>query len=155
MKQFSEQLHYAMTIRKMTQADIVRATGISKSSISTYLSGAFVPKQNNIYKLAKALNVSEAWLLGYDVPMERTVELRLTSHEQDVIIAYRNQQAMQPAVDRLLGITTDMEAADLEIEAEVESYRQELLAEKKGENITSFRKAKERLNNKYFWRKTK
>lgn len=139
----------------MTQADIVRATGISKSSISTYLSGAFVPKQNNIYKLAKALNVSEAWLLGYDVPMERTVELRLTSHEQDVIIAYRNQQAMQPAVDRLLGITTDMEAADLEIEAEVESYRQELLAEKKGENITSFRKAKERLNNKYFWRKTK
>lgn len=142
MKQFSEQLRYAMTIRKMTQADIVRATGISKSSISTYLSGAFVPKQNNIYKLAKALNVSEAWLLGYDVPMERTVELRLTSHEQDVIIAYRNQQAMQPAVDRLLGITTDMEAADLEIEAELESYRQELIAEKRAKTSPVFEKQK-------------
>ncbi|WP_243124926.1 hypothetical protein [Clostridium cuniculi] len=36
------------------------------------MSGKYTPKQNNIYLIAEALNVNEAWLMGYDVPMERT-----------------------------------------------------------------------------------
>lgn len=55
----------------MKQSDLVEKTKIGKSSISTYLSGAYEPKQRNIYKIAKALDVSEAWLMGFDVPMER------------------------------------------------------------------------------------
>lgn len=58
-------------MRKMKQVDLVKITGIGKSSISTYLSGEYEPKQRNIYKIAKALDVNEAWLMGYDVPMER------------------------------------------------------------------------------------
>ena len=30
-----------------------------------------IPKQESLYKMAKVLNVSEMWLAGYDVPMER------------------------------------------------------------------------------------
>lgn len=30
------------------------------------------PKQKLVYKLSKVLDVNEAWLMGYDVPMERT-----------------------------------------------------------------------------------
>lgn len=55
----------------MKQSDLVEKTKIGKSSISTYISGAYEPKQRNIYKIAKALDVSEAWLMGFDVPMER------------------------------------------------------------------------------------
>ena len=39
--------------------------------ISQYISGAYEPKQDRIYLISKALNVSEAWLMGLDVPMER------------------------------------------------------------------------------------
>lgn len=55
----------------MKQSDLVRLTEIPKSAISQYISGAFEPKQDRIYLMAKALNVSEAWLMGLDVPMER------------------------------------------------------------------------------------
>lgn len=61
----------ALDIRNMKQSDLVETTGIGKSSISTYLSGKYEPKQRNIYKMAKALNINEAWLMGEDVPMER------------------------------------------------------------------------------------
>lgn len=54
----------------MKQADLVALTGIGKSSISTYISGEYEPKQKNLYRLAKALEVNEAWLMGYDVDME-------------------------------------------------------------------------------------
>ena len=51
--------------------ELVEVTGISKSAISQYLSGAFVPKQKNTYKLADALNVDPAWLMGREVNMEK------------------------------------------------------------------------------------
>ena len=62
----------AMHLRNKTQAELCEITGIPKSAMSQYVSGKFVPKQTRIYLLAKALNVNEAWLMGYDVPMERT-----------------------------------------------------------------------------------
>lgn len=61
----------ALTIRGMKQADLCKFANVPKSSLSLYLSGAYEPKQNRIYDMAKALNVSEAWLMGYDVAMER------------------------------------------------------------------------------------
>lgn len=70
MATISERLKYALSVRNMKQVDLVNSTGIGKSSISTYLSGDYEPKQRNIYKLAKALQVNEAWLMGKDVPMD-------------------------------------------------------------------------------------
>ncbi len=69
---FVSRLRKAMEIRDMKQADLVERTGLSKSAISQYYSGIYEPKQKALYKIAKALNVNEAWLMGYDVPMERT-----------------------------------------------------------------------------------
>ena len=67
----SERLKLAMDLRGKKQVDLVRETGIDKGSISHYLSGRYEPKQEAVNKLAIALNVSEMWLWGYDVPMER------------------------------------------------------------------------------------
>lgn len=74
MAKISDRIIEAMNIRGIRQTDLVEKTGIGKSSISTYISGAYEPKQRNIYKIAKALNVSEAWLMGNDVPMERSLK---------------------------------------------------------------------------------
>lgn len=71
MDTIARRLQMALDIRNMKQSDLVETTGIGKSSISTYLSGKYEPKQRNIYKMAKALNINEAWLTGEDVPMER------------------------------------------------------------------------------------
>lgn len=67
MSTIADRIKEGLKLRNMKQADLVKLTGIGKSSISTYLTGAYEPKQKNIYKIAKALNVSEAWLMGYDV----------------------------------------------------------------------------------------
>lgn len=67
----AERLRIALEARSMKQSELALRTGIGKSSISTYLTGAYLPKQRNIYKMAHALDVNEAWLMGLDVPMER------------------------------------------------------------------------------------
>ena len=70
---FKNRLNTAMSIRNMKQVDLVEKTGLGKSAISQYCSGVYEPKQRALYKLAKALDVSEAWLMGYDVGMERVI----------------------------------------------------------------------------------
>lgn len=61
----------ALKIREIKPADLCKLAKVPKSSLSLYMSGAYEPKQNRVYDMALALNVSEAWLMGYDVPMER------------------------------------------------------------------------------------
>ncbi len=73
MATIAERMKEALAMRGMKQSDLVALTGIGKSSISTYLTGEYEPKQRNIYKIAQALNVSEAWLMGFDVPMKKSI----------------------------------------------------------------------------------
>ena len=63
----------AMNLRGLTQDDIVEKTNIKKSALSQYINGKITPRQHAIGELAKILNVSEPWLMGYDVPMERNM----------------------------------------------------------------------------------
>ena len=67
----ANRIRKALTIRGMKQSELCRITNIPKSAISQYITGCFEPKQDRIYLIAKTLEVSEAWLMGYDVPMER------------------------------------------------------------------------------------
>ena len=67
----ADRLREAMNMKNKKQVDLERETGINRSAISRYLSGEYEPKNRPIYELAKALDVSEQWLMGYDVPMER------------------------------------------------------------------------------------
>lgn len=70
MSKTSDRLKEAMRIRDMKQVDLLARTGINKGAMSSYLAGRYEPKQKNLHALARALNVSEAWLMGLDVPME-------------------------------------------------------------------------------------
>lgn len=77
--EFSERLRRIMEERGMTQSELAQLSGVSKSSISRYISGAWKGKQDTVYNLAHVLNVSEAWLMGYDVPMERQNPIQSTA----------------------------------------------------------------------------
>ena len=67
---FAQRLRAGLDARKMTQAELSSRSKISKSSISHYLKGDWEGKQDAVYSIAQVLNVSEAWLMGYDVPMD-------------------------------------------------------------------------------------
>jgi len=68
---FAKRFQEALNIRDMKPIDVANKTGIGKNSISYYLSGIHKPKSEYLYLIAQVLDVSEAWLMGHDVPMER------------------------------------------------------------------------------------
>ena len=69
---FAQRLREGLDLRGMKQIELATRSGISKYSISHYLKGDWEGKQDAVYELARALNVSEAWLMGYDVAAERS-----------------------------------------------------------------------------------
>lgn len=66
-----ERIKQGLEIREITQTQLAARANIDKGQLSSYISGKYKPRQNNIDAIASALNVSEAWLMGFDVPMER------------------------------------------------------------------------------------
>lgn len=74
----SERLNELLNKIGETQQDIAEKTGISKGQISAYVNGRHEPKQDNIIRIAERYNVSEGWLMGLDVPMERFFPAKVT-----------------------------------------------------------------------------
>ena len=68
---FANRLKMALEYNNMKPVELANKTHINKSLISNYLSGAFKAKQDKLDIIARTLNVSEAWLMGYDVDMDR------------------------------------------------------------------------------------
>ena len=68
-----ERIKQGLEIREITQTQLAARANIDKGQLSSYISGKYKPRQNNIDAIASALNVSEAWLMGFDVPMERVL----------------------------------------------------------------------------------
>ncbi|SDF77619.1 XRE family transcriptional regulator [Sporomusa acidovorans] len=80
---FSIRLKTAMDEKQINQSDLSALTGMSKASISQYLSGKNEPSKKNIAKIAEALKVTEAWLMGLDEehqPVQQPVK-KLTVEE--------------------------------------------------------------------------
>jgi len=84
MENIKNRLLKALSMRGMTPAELARASGIDKGSISRYLSGKFEPKQSAVHAMAKALNVSPSWLLGYDVPVTPDFTAKYTEQDKEL-----------------------------------------------------------------------
>ena len=82
---FANRLAIAMQLNNINQVQLSEKTRafskpISQSLINKYLKGKAFARQDNIYILCKILNVDEAWIMGFNVPIERTPdELRTNS----------------------------------------------------------------------------
>lgn len=86
---FAERLKTALDYKQMTKAELSRLTGISKSSLTRYAKGDWEGKQDAVYAIAQALNLNEAWLMGYEAPMDRSELDRVL--EQAKIMSDENQ----------------------------------------------------------------
>lgn len=85
---FAERLKEAMRLRGVTASELSRMTGIGESDISRYRSAKYEAAQDNLQKLAEALDVSIPWLMGFDVPM--STYQRVVSGDIDTD-AFRNR----------------------------------------------------------------
>ncbi len=97
----AQRLKEALAAANKKQADLVRETGLDRGSVSSYLSGKYEPKQKAIYKMAQALNVSEAWLLGYNVPMARTDEQKKNDSLASLVVRMRTDNEFYSMVSDL------------------------------------------------------
>lgn len=100
MNSFKDRLKQIMSERKISQSELSRRTGIGRNSISDYLNGKYEAKQDKVFELAKALNVNEAWLMGFDISKNRKIEnnditsiySKLTPPRQSNLLKYATNQ---------------------------------------------------------------
>ena len=69
---FSVRLKIAMENMNLSAIELSRKTNINRSIISQWLKGQYKAKQDKLTILSDVLNVSEVWLMGYDVRMKKT-----------------------------------------------------------------------------------
>lgn len=96
-----ERMREAMRDSGKKQIDLARETGLSHSTVSRYLSGQVEPRQDAMLKLSAALNVTEMWLWGYDVPKARTEEQKKNDDLVKVIAQLRSDPEFFEVVTQL------------------------------------------------------
>lgn len=121
----STRLKRLMRERGLRQVDILEKVKpfckefnvkLGKSDISQYVSGKVTPGQDKLSMLGMALDVSETWLMGYDVPIERNESTikRLTAYanafnlnEQKILLLYNklNDSGKLVAIERIEELT--------------------------------------------------
>ncbi|ANX01860.1 hypothetical protein CSTERLE_09925 [Thermoclostridium stercorarium subsp. leptospartum DSM 9219] len=79
----------------LTQKELAKLSSISEISIRKYESGDRQPKQKAIYHLAKALDVNEGWLMGFDVPMNREEDAFLAKQSEELTSFIRYLEAIK------------------------------------------------------------
>ena len=77
----STRIKQIMKEKGMTQADLSKESGISKSTLSEWLNDKYEPKQNSIYILSETLGVNPTWLMGLDVGKENKLDISLIYNE--------------------------------------------------------------------------
>ena len=108
---FSLRISIALQERNISQSQLCEITNIPKGAMSQYVSGVFKPKQDRADIIAKALNVSPAWLMGYDVPMSLSLtdmgEMSLSEEEKAVVELFRKIPIdKQPMVMKMIEAAT-------------------------------------------------
>lgn len=105
-----ERIKYLRRKSKISQDELANMLEISKQAISKYENGVVtnIPS-DKIEQMADIFGVNPAYLMGWteEEKLGNILSLKLTSHEREVITAYRNSPGMQPSVDRLLCIEND------------------------------------------------
>lgn len=99
-----DRLSIALEYRNVRPVELSEKTGIPKSAISQYMSGYAKPKDERVYLICKALDINEGWLLGFDVPMIKpiNVDYKVPFEDGYVILETKDISNNQASSVRLL-----------------------------------------------------
>ena len=100
-------LREALQLRNMKAVDLEEKAGVPRSAISFYLAGKTKPKADRLHIIAQALDVSEIWLLGYDVPMNKTEDQKKNDQLAELIVKMRKSQKLFDVVAKLSEVDED------------------------------------------------
>ena len=99
MSNFAENLRKALFDKRYKAIDVARATNITPSVISRYLSGTNQPSRDNLFAVANYLGVSSEWLLSSpDAPESKKPVQSISPHQDKIIellermVAERDEQ---------------------------------------------------------------
>ena len=112
----SDRLKQLMNERKLKQVDILNLSlpyckkyniKMNKSDISQYVSGKVEPSQEKLVALGMALNVSEAWLMGFDVSPIRKDNSKEAEKDVDLLwkfsmLEQRDKETILDMIDVML-----------------------------------------------------
>lgn len=112
----SDRLEQLMKERKLKQVDILNLSlpyckkyniKMNKSDISQYVSGKVEPSQEKLVVLGMALNVSEAWLMGFDVSPVRKDSSKEAEKDVDLLwkfsmLEQRDKETILDMIDVML-----------------------------------------------------
>ncbi|MCG3096750.1 helix-turn-helix domain-containing protein [Lactococcus garvieae] len=140
----SNRLKQIMSERSLKQVDILNLSipfqkkygiKLSKSTLSQYVNGVQSPDQNRIYLLAKTLGVSEAWLMGFDVPM----------------LEIENSNSTTSLVEEITKISSKLEEPRQKIVLDTahSQFKEQKEEEKKNANVIPIKKKK--LTDEELW----
>ena len=88
VKTFADRLRYVREMRRLTQAELARACGISQGAIANYESQTRLAPRA-IFKLAKVLNVNAQWLYDGSGPIELSAQ---SDKSQQYKVKEQNEQ---------------------------------------------------------------
>lgn len=99
---FQERIAELVEESGKTQTAIARDFGVSKQTISAWVTGANSPRLPIVYALSYYFGVSIPWLMGYEVERFEN-QATLTQDEKALLAAYRqaDDHAREYAMDML------------------------------------------------------
>ena len=100
----ANRISYALSLKGMRAVDLAKKAGIPKSSLSQYMTGFVEPKSDRIFAMAKALGVSEGWLMGLDVPIERA---KVKDVSSDMVADFIMDNEVQTLVEYFNGLDAE------------------------------------------------
>lgn len=102
----NNRINEALAIRGMKQVDLCELTGISKGALNNWVKQRWQPRQTALFKMAKVLDVSEMWLAGYDVPMDRVhitdYDYSINVNGESILLELNNDTVDKNTINRLL-----------------------------------------------------
>jgi transcriptional regulator with XRE-family HTH domain len=104
----SERLKQALELRHMTAAELSRLTNITTASLSHYINGRYIPKQDKIYQLSEALRVSPSWLMGLDVDIDGNEKSDLPSIVEETPALYSASTTPDEAYNKIIADMKDI-----------------------------------------------
>ncbi len=112
----ADRLKQIMNERNLRQVDILNLVlpvcakydvKMNKSDISQYVSGKNEPSQEKLVVLGMALNVTESWLMGFDVAMERKDTISQAEKDFDILykfsmLNHRDKEIISDMINSML-----------------------------------------------------
>lgn len=153
MSEINDRIKQVRKSKGLTMEQFGSRIGLGKSAVNKIEKGINGTTDQTVQSICREFGVSEAWLRTGEGPMlddtsgsildRLTAEYHLDDRKRAILTAFlKLSPADQDAILRYVdGVVSELNAQpaapDLDVDAEVEAYRQELLTQKKAEAAAS------------------